>query len=69
MDTSQEVYVYFIVVTIHHAMKRLTCFLVREPEYSVKAVVEVLHDNIDLDEVRVLLDQALRGYGYMWDDE
>ena len=42
---------------------------VSKPEYSVKAVVETPRDDVDLDEVRVLLDQALRGFGYIWKDD
>ena len=42
---------------------------VTEPEFSIKSTVEVPYDDIDLDEVRQLIDQALRGHGYQFNTE
>lgn len=39
-----------------------------ELQYSIKTIVEVPYDDVELEEVRKLIDQALRGYGYIWDE-
>ena len=36
-----------------------------EAQYSSKAIVEVPFDDVDLDELRRLFDQLLKGYGFI----
>ena len=38
---------------------------VSEPEFSCKATVEVPFDDADLDAVQQLIDQLLRGFGFL----
>jgi hypothetical protein len=40
-----------------------------EPMYSIKSTVEVPYDDVTLEQVRELVDQALLGYGYLWPRE
>ena len=35
-----------------------------EPQFSLKATVEVPHDDLIVNEVYELVDQLLRGYGF-----
>lgn len=40
---------------------------VSEPQYSVKSVVEVPYDDVDLEEARRLVEQAIWGFGFLPD--
>ena len=37
---------------------------VSEPQYSIKTIVEVPYDDVELEDVQELVKQLLRGYGF-----
>lgn len=39
---------------------------VSEPMYSTKVVIEVPYDDVELEDVQLLMKDALLGFGFRW---